>query len=344
MEHFISGAQLDTRSKVEKSKDYKFEEIVAFANPVQWVEKTPDQWRKFPIFNQNGSGSCVAQTQAKEMGIMRYLKDGNYVHFSAADIYQKRFGKPVAGMGAIEARNIAKNGVTLEILAPSQALSDSEMDSLVIEDYKHEVGNVFSVTNYIELPIGNIEILASFIQTTGKGAMVWFFFEYKEWTDHPYVYNKDLMVTDPGICRHSVTAVDFCLVNGKKSIIIEDSWGPNYGLNGQRVIDEEFFKTRNFYAGYLMNFKFDEQIVKPHYIFLKDLELGMLGADVTMLQTCLQYEKLFPTNVKPTQYFGSITRKAVQDFQTKYSIAFDGMLGYGRVGPKTRAKLNEIFG
>ena len=39
MNQFISGAQLDTRSKVEKSKDYKFEEIVAFANPVQWVEK-----------------------------------------------------------------------------------------------------------------------------------------------------------------------------------------------------------------------------------------------------------------------------------------------------------------
>ena len=115
MSQFISGAQLDTRSKVEKSKDYKFEEIVAFANPVQWVEKTPDQWRKFPIFNQNGSGSCVAQTQAKEMGIMRYLKDGNYVHFSAADIYQKRSGKPAPGMNAPDARKIATQGVTLEV-------------------------------------------------------------------------------------------------------------------------------------------------------------------------------------------------------------------------------------
>ena len=45
-----------------------------------------------------------------------------------------------------------------------------------------------------------------------------------------------------------------------------------------------------------------------------------------------------------TEYFGSLTEKAVQKFQTKYNIAKSGDSGYGYVGPKTRAKLNEVFG
>ena len=101
---FKSGAIIDTRLKEKKLKDFKFEEIVANVNPVNWIEKTPDQWRKFPIFQQNGSGSCVAQTEAKELGIMRWLKDGIYVHFSATDIYQQRANKPSAGMNAADAR------------------------------------------------------------------------------------------------------------------------------------------------------------------------------------------------------------------------------------------------
>ena len=44
-----------------------------------------------------------------------------------------------------------------------------------------------------------------------------------------------------------------------------------------------------------------------------------------------------------TEYFGSLTEKAVQKFQTKYNIAKSGDSGYGYVGPKTRAKLNELY-
>ena len=51
-EQFKSGAQIDTRPEEEKNKDWKFGEIVAAVTPVEWAEKTPDQWRKFPIFNQ----------------------------------------------------------------------------------------------------------------------------------------------------------------------------------------------------------------------------------------------------------------------------------------------------
>ena len=44
-----------------------------------------------------------------------------------------------------------------------------------------------------------------------------------------------------------------------------------------------------------------------------------------------------------TDSYGSLTEKAVGKFQEKYGIAKPGESGYGRVGPKTRAKVNELM-
>lgn len=337
MSHEIAnGANIDVRTPDERLKDFLFREVVASAAPVVWTEKSPVMWRRFPIFNQDGSGSCVAQTEAKELGIMRFLKDGVYVHFSAADIYQRRDPK-VPGMGALNARQIAGKGVTLEVLTPSQNMNDAQMDAAVIEDYKHKVGEVFAVPNYLELPAKDIEAIASVIQATGKGVMVWFFFKIEEWTEQPVVVDNQLTIENGS--RHSVTAVDFTLVAGKKCLIIEDSWGTSFGKAGQRIIDEDFFKARNWYASYLVNFKFDVPVdIKPHHFFDSDMEFGMTNDEVKALQDVLKYEKLFPSNADSTGYFGSITKKAVIAFQVKYGIA-----QVGRVGPTTRAKLNELY-
>lgn len=339
---FNSGIRFDTRTPEEKAKDYQFKELVASADPVNWTVKDPNTWRKFPIFNQDGSGSCVAQTQAKEMGIMKFLKDGVYVHFSASDIYQRRANKPDGGMGAIDARQIASQGVTLEVLAPSQNLNDNQMDTVVIEDYKREVGKVFAVPNYIEIPnVGDIDTIASIIQKTGKGVMVWFYFgNISEWTERPVVQDHNLDLKAPATNRHSICAVDFTLLpDGKKALIVEDSWGTSYGRAGQRIIDEDFFKARNWYAGYLMNFKFDGKVDRPKHMFTVDLELGQTNDDIKALQDILKFEGLFPSNVDSTGYFGAVTKKAVQKFQMIYAIPQTGV-----VGPKTRAKLNEKYG
>ncbi|MCK5591024.1 MAG: peptidoglycan-binding protein, partial [Candidatus Pacebacteria bacterium] len=45
-----------------------------------------------------------------------------------------------------------------------------------------------------------------------------------------------------------------------------------------------------------------------------------------------------------TNYFGELTLRAVERFQVKHSIATKNDLGYGSVGPKTRAKLNDLLG
>lgn len=48
-----------------------------------------------------------------------------------------------------------------------------------------------------------------------------------------------------------------------------------------------------------------------------------------------------------TGYFGILTQSAIQRFQCEHNIICEGSpqtTGYGLVGPKTRQKLNEIFG
>jgi len=362
---FQSGAFPDTRKIEEKDTDIQFGEIVSAANPVNWVTKSQSAWRRFPIFNQDGSGSCVAQTMAKLFGILYWLKNRVYVHFSATHIYQRRVNKPAAGMGAVDVFNIAKQGVTLEELVPSQSMTDAQMDTEIIPQYKQEVGKIFKVGEPVYLPILDIDTVASVIQTTGKGVMIWFYFKYEEWTDVPVVLDPALTAISPGTIRHSVAAVDFTLYNGEKAIIIEDSWGPNYGKSGQRVITEKFFKQRNFFAGYPMDFVFESQTSdpnKPKYNFMKDLSFipwddklnrpldyakhEAQKADVIALQNILKYEGFFPKNISSTGYYGALTKDSVYKYQTHHKVALQTELDslMGRiVGPSTLAQLNKDY-
>ena len=55
------------------------------------------------------------------------------------------------------------------------------------------------------------------------------------------------------------------------------------------------------------------------------------------------YVKNNPQTILENKPISELTRKAVERFQEKYDIATPGVPGYGTVGPKTRAKLNEML-
>jgi hypothetical protein len=235
-------------------------------------------------------------------------------------------------------------------------MTDAQMDAVKIDDYKERVGEIFKIGNYVVVPVKDIDTIASIIQTTGKAVMVWFYFENVEWTTYPTVLNPDLDLHGSFTSRHSVTAVDYTLFRGKKCLIIEDSWGTQYGQAGQRIIDEEFFKTRNWFAAYPMNFVFDAQVEeqalsnKPRYRWNKTLAFSptfFTDPDVVALQNVLKYEGLFPSNTASTGYYGSITAKAVLAWQKAHKVAPLSELEQlaGRVvGVRTLAKLNELYG
>ncbi len=82
----------------------------------------------------------------------------------------------------------------------------------------------------------------------------------------------------------------------------------------------------------------------PAAAIVRALTVGSRGDDVTTLQTFLAKDKAVYPEGLVTGYFGPATQVAVKRFQEKHSIAKPGDAGYGFIGPKTRAKLNELAG
>lgn len=77
------------------------------------------------------------------------------------------------------------------------------------------------------------------------------------------------------------------------------------------------------------------------------IDFGETSAQVTELQTYLaQNSSIYPEGLV-TGYFGPLTQAAVQRFQTVQGIVSSGSpetSGYGRVGPRTMARINELMG
>jgi peptidoglycan hydrolase-like protein with peptidoglycan-binding domain len=91
------------------------------------------------------------------------------------------------------------------------------------------------------------------------------------------------------------------------------------------------------------------QPTPPPIRFSRNLAEGMDGVDVKILQKILNADpatRIASSGVgspgKESNHFGSLTKKAVQKFQTKYGIASAGSQGFGLVGPLTRKKLEEV--
>ena len=76
-------------------------------------------------------------------------------------------------------------------------------------------------------------------------------------------------------------------------------------------------------------------------------QLGTSNSRVSDLQSKLaQDNTIYPEGVV-SGYYGTLTEMAVKRFQVKYGIINYGTpetTGYGKFGPRTQAKFNEIFG
>lgn len=318
-------------------RDYDLREI-ASAPIVSWTEKT--DFRSFPIFNQDGSSSCVAQATAKILGIENYLEEGKFVSLSARDIYTRRSNFGLEGMYFRDAMEIGnKYGAAIEQLMPSQQLDEVYMNLSNDRTFTTEyTAKIFKGGSFVSIP-RDIESIAS-ILSKGKGVLLGFSFDMNEWNrEYP-----ELATVSSMTYSHGVAAIDFGLIKGKKYIVIEDSWGETVGKKGQRFLSEEWISSRcnaSWYFEDLANKEAVEIIEK--YQFLNDLELGMKNEEVKKLQEILQQMGFFPAGQECTGFYYGITRQAVLDFQLKYGIVQSKEeSGAGRFGPKTREKLNSL--
>lgn len=316
----FTGCLPDTRTKKEKSKDYHKQLTVSGA--LVWSEKDFDDVKHFPVRNQDGSGSCVAQTLALILGIENYFEEGKFIEFSASDIYTKRTNVGM-GMIGVEALEIArKQGVTLEVLMPSQNMGETEINQVTRCISDIEIGKIFKIKDHYQLPF-DIDRIATMIASKSrdgyyKPLMVWFEFPRKEWDSKPKVTSSK-----NDIVRHSVAAIDFGIMDGKNGIFIQDSWGLDKTTNGGlRFISEDYINERMIFCAYVN----DQENGYTEPKIKRVLKYGSRGDDVRLLQQML--------GINADGILGRQTERAVKNFQKENGLVADGI-----VGQKTIAKL-----
>lgn len=322
MEEKYVGIVEDPRSDFEKSRDYKHEDIVHGPQSVEWKEKTPEELKEFKIRNQDGSSACVSFATAKILGMHEVIEGRPFADLSPKFIYTRRANYPDGGMWLPNALDIAcKSGACLEVELPCDNQGEAYMNDRSQEDSIDGLSAaLYKAKFYFEIKTRNIDDIAAVLEQ-GYGVLLGFRFDYDEWSDVPWLNPNSQLK-----CGHGVPAIDYLIRDGKKVLMIEDSWGPGFGLGGHRFITEEFLNARCFYAGYVTSL--------PNYVFTKTLRIGNEGVDVKMLQQLLNKVGYILT---VDGKFGKMTQNAVMNLQKKHSLIPDGI-----VGPKTNVVLNSL--
>lgn len=314
---------IDNQTPEQKELNYKQSEVVASVAPVNWPVKTPDQFIKYPIRSQDGSSRCVVFTYAKELSIWFQQKYSVWIDFSTCFPYQQRTDTSIGGCTSVDIFTVfPKIGNIFEEYMPGDGLGEQKCMEVKMPSYAKDLAKIIN-TKRISIPL-DFDTVASTIQQTGKGVMLWFKFNDNEWKDIPIVS------TQPTTSGHSITGIDIAVYNGQQVIVCDESWGLQYSMNGQRLITREYFNARCYQASYLLNFDMTAQ---------KSLERPHFTGTIISAQECFKWEGLFPNNVATVENWGNITRTACISFQKRYNIIPTS----GYFGELTKSKLKELY-
>lgn len=298
-------------------------ELVATVAPVKWKELIVNNIPKYSVYSQNGSGSCVAMSIALIATILYKIRTGIDIMFSASWVYRQRINQD-SGMIGTDAFRIASNGLLPEVLMPSQDLTEGQINNVPVQSWFKKVAEVFALDDkFVQLPIKNIETVASVMQVTGKPVMVWFESTYSEWKTIPEISPNFI---NP--FRHSVTAIDYGIYQGEKAIVIQESWGfKSTQLGAIRIIKESYFNKRNIFSAYPRRFKFDITNDRPVY-----------DGTIISFQRCMKSIGLFPVGVDFIERFGPTTKRACEQFQVLHNLTVSGI-----IDSETESKLKTLF-
>lgn len=144
---------------------------------------------------------------------------------------------------------------------------------------------------------------------------------------------------------------DFAFAN-QETYTPTKAWNLCAGLlscsSGTHNVYVKFFTSRGTASNAVSDSIILNSFNTSSFSFKKPLYRGLTNNDVKNLQTFLKTDSSIYPEGLITGYFGPLTQKAVQKFQIKYqivnSMSPESDPGYGYVGPKTRAKLNELMG
>jgi hypothetical protein len=344
---------VDLGTPEQKAKLFEYRELLGASAqaPVSLAPTDPSRWKVYPKRNQDGQSSCVYHARAKMAGILREKQTGEFIEYSAAD-YNKRSNAPEEGSYPVEAMDFLRTkGIGLEVLEPSNELSAAELAAVKQSQFDTKVAGLSLLDAYAALPAYDFDTLISTLHATQKPMILGFFGSYSEWSrDIPTLLDPSMGLGQAAVHHELCATPNYGIYKGEEGFTIEDSWG-SAGIQGLGVrwITRSFYEKRNYLAPLVpTSFKGYDDIgvdpQKPKVKLLRELQVGDTGEDVRALQSVYKYEGLFPANHPGSDYFGEITKRCTEQYQLRYGIvASPSEAGYGRVGPKTKAHINNRY-
>lgn len=346
-ENIFTGALPDPRPVSEQEKNWTHEEVFGMGG-YEWKEIPESLWPVYPIRNQNGSGKCGPFGGTFALGRNNEGETGKFVMLDTDYVYQLRANNGPGMWFDDLLKLLCTHGAPIDPNLLSENNTDADSAKRKFTQEQRLEALKYRGSSFLFINPKNIDGIAQAI-AMGYTPIYLLRCNIKEWTAEPFV--------DPAMgseafwnINHFVPTYLATLWKGKKSTVVNDSWGSSYGRNGRRILNEDFLNDRVFAVGYVIDLA-SKEIDKPVFKYTDPIEYGATGPEVAAWQKVLQYEKLLPTHTMsgaalPLGLFAAMTAQATRKWQVAHGImdfADEKDIKKIRVGKKSIALAVNIY-
>lgn len=339
-----TGALPENRPEEDILKDWLHEELADGTTPILYVTKEEaDKQKKYVVYNQKKTSSCVGHATATEITVLMLNKFGKIFKGLALFIYRLRSNFSGEGMIGNNANEIAiKYGVPSYDIYPYTD-TEGQANAMALTPEMYSDGLKQKPIGYFKFKNNSWDDIASVV-SNGTGVKMFINASIREWSKEfvsimdpngPFEVSHAIIILPKTVFKHT---------NGEEYVLIQDSaW---FGGLFYRYVPKSFFDAgRLYYSSYFTNLEYRQgQGAKPYHNFTVDLKYGDVGPEVKALQDILIYEGLLPVGYNTGNFYG-LTLKGVKNYQLKYKTEILTPIGLtlptGYVGKMTRAKLNQ---
>lgn len=357
---------------VKSPSDYRDVPLAA-VSPENYAASLPDFYiedvNMLPVEYQRRIGACVGHAAMKYKQRLDYLETGTIIKLSPRFYYavaKCRDGFPGEGTyPRLVAKIAATDGCATEATIPNDTTLDHETYV-----YNHSEANIpasayteakqYAIKGYAFADVKKIDELKQAI-STHHGAILLMRVGNEWWTkkdgSSSWSANDIIPLRAPKKIDsgHEVYLYGYeNTPDGRVKMYVFNSWSVQWGLSGKawfyydemvNYLDEAitFVDLPNNWQEHTQDLPADFK-----HAFNIRLQKGYRGPEVIALQTAYRVLGLWPANIPivSTNIYGDTTTSVTLAFMRKYKVASElEMLAVGGkyIGPKTRAKLNELF-
>lgn len=316
-------------------------------NPVEYIS----DFGQMSVEDQGQYPKCVGYAEGKIRQYQIWKETGKIVPISAEYLYQVSrlySGLKKEDFGGAFPRDAAmvtlKSGCATQKTVPENYFEDKEV-SITEKIINDALPNKSEGVTFVAT---NINAICDAIYQNGVVSAT--IFIDSAWYTYPYGRLKNTANKEG---YHRICFFGYRKgLNGSVTLIGRNSWGSTWGKQGNFELEWNDYATD--IHDVIAYVDVPQDILKtirglgarPEYVFNRNLYANMMNdKDVKKLQDLYKYEGILDNGVISSGNYLSLTVKSTVEFQQRYAIdAWANLLGLGgrTIGPRTRAKLNEI--